>query len=412
MPTTPIDDPTLSSDAPVGHSSAPEASRPAVTDVLICLPSLNADTLSARVNMIAAAFPGESVLIASPDHSPDPQLNWTSYSSDRAGMGWVLAAADYAAAARLAAERDAKVILLIGNEMPLDPAHLRSLAECVRSKNVDLALPRFHLDPGAGLVSAAILYPLTRALFTSDIYFPLPVDAALSPRMAARLAAPTQRLFVMGQGQALIWPVAEAAIAGFSVRQTDVGSDSPPPPPTTDFNALFTSVTSSLFADIDAKANFWQRARNSPVRPPLSAPLSPPVALSEDTVAQVAEMTESFQLAYANLQEIWSFVLPPQSRLALKKLSLTAPNAFTMDPALWARIVYDFALAFHLRTLNRGHLLGAMTPLYLSWAASHLRAIGDDRNRAARSIEDNALAFEAEKPYMVSRWRWPDRFNP
>ena len=123
-------------------------------------------------------------------------------------------------------------------------------------------------------------------------------------------------------------------------------------------------------------------------------------------------MIESFHLAQNNLQEIWSLVLPPQSRLALKKLSQLSAEAFTMEPDLWARIVYDFALAFHLRTLNRNHLLGAMTPLYLAWAASHLRFVADHPDRAAHAIERNAAAFESEKSYIVSRWRWPDRFNP
>ena len=43
-----------------------------------------------------------------------------------------------------------------------------------------------------------------------------------------------------------------------------------------------------------------------------------------------------------------------------------------MADDLWVRIVYDFILAYRLRTLNRGHLLGALTPLYLAWVASHL----------------------------------------
>jgi hypothetical protein len=27
-------------------------------------------------------------------------------------------------------------------------------------------------------------------------------------------------------------------------------------------------------------------------------------------------------------------------------------------------------------------------------------------------IEAVAAAFDIDKPYLVSRWRWPDRFNP
>ena len=68
-------------------------------------------------------------------------------------------------------------------------------------------------------------------------------------------------------------------------------------------------------------------------------------------------------------------------------------------------------LAFHLRSLNRGHLLGAFTPLYLAWVASTLATVTDDASAAAHR-EETAVAFEREKPYLVARWRWPDRFNP
>lgn len=122
-------------------------------------------------------------------------------------------------------------------------------------------------------------------------------------------------------------------------------------------------------------------------------------------------MVEQFRLAHNNLQEIWSLALPPQSLLALKKLSLAEPAAFTMSPALWARLVYDFALAFHLRSMNRGHLMGAFTPVYLAWVASTLRLVTDDASAMAHR-EETAAAFEREKPYLVARWRWPDRFNP
>jgi hypothetical protein len=86
-----------------------------------------------------------------------------------------------------------------------------------------------------------------------------------------------------------------------------------------------------------------------------------------------------------------------------------------MPDALWARIVYDFILAYRLRTLHRGHLLGALTPLYLAWVASHLlltSTTGAETMAPEKHIEALAAAFEADKPYLVSRWRWPDRFNP
>jgi hypothetical protein len=121
-------------------------------------------------------------------------------------------------------------------------------------------------------------------------------------------------------------------------------------------------------------------------------------------------MVEAFRLAYTNLQEIWSLVLAPNSLLGLKRLSVVEPAAFRMPENLWARIVFDFLIAYKLRTINRGHLLGAMIPLYLAWVAGHINVTASGTN-AEFHIETVAAAFEADKPYVVSRWRWPDRFN-
>ncbi len=96
--------------------------------------------------------------------------------------------------------------------------------------------------------------------------------------------------------------------------------------------------------------------------------------------------------------------------LGLKRLSVVDAAAFHMPESLWARIVFDFLIAYRQRTINRGHLLGALIPLYLAWAAGHINFISSGKDPELH-IEAVAAAFEADKPYIVSRWRWPDRFN-
>lgn len=122
-------------------------------------------------------------------------------------------------------------------------------------------------------------------------------------------------------------------------------------------------------------------------------------------------MVEGFRLAYSNLLEIWSLVLPPASLVGLKRLSAMEASSFRMPENLWARIVYDFLVAFRVRTINRGHLLGALIPLYLAWVAGHIN-VSTSGMDPERHVEAVAAAFDADKPYLVSRWRWPDRFNP
>jgi hypothetical protein len=336
----------------------------------------------------------------------------------------VLTAADFLNTYKLTQEHKSTSCLLLGPEaQSLAPEALRGLAQAVISGNADLTTPRYALGPRDGLVNSAILYPVTRALFGTRPRYPLAIDLAFSTRMADRLAAVAQKFTATGQNAALVWPVSEAAAAGFTVAEVPAGARALPPPDAADLNTLLAQVAGSLFADLEAKASFWQRARLA--YSPRAAAANIEAASATTHASQAPElppelpdvhpMIDSFRLAYSNLHEIWSLVLPPNSLLGLKKLSLMPAASFRMADSLWARVVYDFVLAYRLRTLNRGHVMGALTPLYLAWVASHLllaSGAGAESIPPEKHVEALAAAFETDKPYLVSRWRWPDRFNP
>lgn len=391
----------------------PDAGQTEKGALLLCLPAMPSDALHTTLDTLAHTFRGRRVLIASPDYesedSPvaDGSVRIIPYTTPRADLDWVLGARDYVTAAQLTAERGATGVMLLGADATsLSAEALLQGAERLHA-GADLVLPRYQFGPHEGLVTSALLYPMTRALFGIDVRFPLALDAGMSPRMAQRLAAIGQRQTNLGQANGLLWGVAEAATAGFQVAEFAAGKRTLPQPSASDFNSLFTSVAGSLFADVESRAVFWQRARNATSISTL--PRDTSTSAPEENAAEVNDLVQGYKLAFRNLQEVWSLVLPPQSLLALKKLSLATADEFHFPANLWARVSYDFTLAFHARNLNRGHLLGSFTPLYLAWVASALRAVptmGD------RLIEETATAFEREKTYLVSRWRWPDRFNP
>ena len=386
--------------------------------VLVCLPSVPADALFTVLDNLVAALPGQNLLVASPDASADTvdaggPVRMISFRPQSPHSGWILTAADYLAAANLAREQNVSTTLLLGVEAAsLSSDSLRALSAEITEGGADLVLPRYRIGPHEGLVSAALLYPLSRSLFGVEARMPLPLDAAFSARMASRLSTAARRPGSTPGIDPLFWPAAEAAIASLTVREVPVGERVLPQPDAADLNSLLAHVAGSLFADIETKAAFWQRARSAPPVGASMGSLTQNTITDEEDLAEIRSMAEGFRNAYANLQEIWSLVLPPQSLLALKKLSLSSPETFSMPANLWARTVYDFVLAFRLRTINRGHLLGALTPLYLAWVASHLRIADSDPGLAEQHIEETAAAFVAEKPYVLARWRWPDRFNP
>ncbi|MEO6911237.1 MAG: hypothetical protein ABI158_09960 [Edaphobacter sp.] len=381
--------------------------------LLVCLPLLDNGALESTLANLAAAFPNRTVLAATPSApngaaSPAPEtLHLVSYTpATTSTVNWVLTAADYLNAFKLAQENQATACLLLGAEsQSLAPEAIRALAADVLSSTADLAMAHYNLGPREGLVNSAILYPVIRALFTARPRFPLAIDLAFSLRMAERLAAVAQKFTSVNQNDAFLWPVAEAAAANYTIAEVEIGARTFLQPAGADLNTLLAQIAGSLFAEVDAKAAFWQRARGTQS--------AHPFVLSALTMesTDISSMLDAFHLAYTNLHGIWSLVLPPNSLLGLKRLSIMPADSFHMPDSLWARIVYDFILAYRLRTINRGHLLGALTPLYLAWVASHLVLTGSGV-QPEKHIQDLAAAFETDKPYLVSRWRWPDRFNP
>jgi len=390
--------------------SAPEAAAPAGS-LLVSLTPLPQGALEAALANLALAFPAQTVLVATPDAAPGISsggpLRLVQYTPQIASSAsWLLTATDFLNTLKLVEEQQATACLLLGPEShTLQPEAIRALA--TSALTFDLTVGRYNLGPYERLVNSAILFPVTRALFGTRPRFPLAVDLGLSLRMITRMASVAQKFIGTNQPEALLWPVSEAATSGYSISEADIGTRAIPLAAAADLNSRLAFIAGSLFAEVDAKAAFWQRTRTSlPLRQPLHN--QPTTEVAPD----VSSMIETFRLAYANLHDIWALVLPPNSLLGLKKLHAAPAASFRMPDELWTRIVYDFILAYRLRTINRGHLLGALTPLYLAWTASHLILTASDTPTPEQHIQEQAIAFETGKPYLVSRWRWPDRFNP
>ena len=266
MSTTPM---TESTNTAPTQTVGPVASG---APLLICLPSINAEGLETMRGRIAATLPGHTLFIASPGAGAPTSngVTMVDYPQPSPGDGgWALTATDYLGAAQLAAEYDAAVTFVLGTEaVSLSSAGLQALAESVLNDKADLALPRYQTGPHDALLSSALLYPVTNALFGVPAHLPLALDVAFSARMAKRLTTVARKPNNASQADPLIWPVAEASIASFTVKEIDAGTRTLPQPAETDLNALLAEIVGSLFSDIEAKATFWQRARAPmPVKP-------------------------------------------------------------------------------------------------------------------------------------------------
>jgi hypothetical protein len=365
------------------------------------------------------AFPGPTGAEALPQvgteletAETDGGLRFVPYtlpSADPSRIPWLPAASTYQALFGMARELGVSACAVIGFDLTaLQTNFLAPMMSAVLEKRCQLAMPLYALGKFDGLLSSSIHAPLTRALYGRRVRFPLAPDFCLSGEMLPQLEVALQR--TIAQGQSIFWPATEAAIRDCTICQVHVETRHVPTADGVDLSTVLAQTVGPLFADMMTNAPLWQRIRGSQAVETLGAAVSPP---ADGAPADTTPMVETFQLGFRNLQEVWSLVLPPVTLLELKRLARPSTSRFHLPDELWVRIVYDFALAYRLRTISRTHLLGALTPLYLGWVASYALEVGNaTAAEAEQRLEKLARAYEEGKPYLLSRWRWPDRFNP
>jgi hypothetical protein len=293
------------------------------------------------------------------------------------------------------------------------PAHdsIETLVRPIMDGGIDFVAPLYLRHKYDAAILNSIVYPLTRALYGKRVHQPIGGDYALSTKLMNYLAKQQRPDGDTTSSDSDAWVTVQALCGGFHFAEASLGPrvlvQHEPAPET---SAILAQALGSVFAEMNRTAAFWQRIRGSQAVPATGPVFELP---AEPAPVDPNPMMQSFRLGYQNLQDIYRLILPPATLLELKRMCLQPAETFHFDDTVWARVIYDFALAWRMRVMDRDHLTGALTPLYLGWAASWVHAVrGDDPKEAEGRSEALCAAYETQKGYLISRWRWPDRFNP
>jgi hypothetical protein len=317
--------------------------------------------------------------------------------------------------ATLAKARDLDVracVIFDGGVRSVTPHWVDWLARPVVEHGFDFVSPYYHRHPFEGALTKGVVYPLVRALYGVRLRQPAAAEFACSRRVVDHFL--DEDLWERDGAHVGIdlWLATSVASGDFRLGEAALGirTHHARGEGALDLATTIVQVVGSVFADLEKRAGRWQRTRGSvPVQHfgTSSASASP-----QSSSVDVERLIESYRLGYRELRDIWTWVLPPRTIIDLRKLVDGPPAQFRLDDELWARVVYDFALGYRLRVLPRDHLLRSLVPLYSGWLASFILQVHDlGAEEADQRVEGLAAAFEAQKPYLISRWRWPERLR-
>jgi len=340
-----------------------------------------------------------------------PVLNLLCRTPGAGGAPWPRAGA-LRVALEAAHRLGARAIAVVGAEVAsLTPEWIGRLLDPVVGQGQDLVTPHYQRHPYAGGVTSGLIYPLIRALYGKQVRYPLGAEFAASQRLMDRQVRAAARRTQPGPQSLELQLLAEAVGSGLGICQAALGprtlvaGDGAAGLP-----GVLQEVLPQIFAEMERSAATWQKVRGSAA---VGLVGTQDRGAGEPLALDRKRLLDGFRLGQQNLQEIWSLVLPPSTLVELKKMARLPEQEFRMPDRLWARIAFDFSLACRVRVMSRDHLMGALTPLYLGWLGSLHTELGDaPAARVEERLEQLCLQFEAEKPYLISRWRWPDRFIP
>lgn len=376
--------------------------------------------IAAAQGGLAGHFPGTRAVVLRvhagvkhPDVAPgDAVVPVLDLPSRAAGAGGWPRAAVVQSVLEASHRLKARACAVVGAEVTsLTPEWIGHLLTPVVNQGYDLVAPYYRRHPYSGGITSGIVAPLVQALYGKRLRYPLGGEFACSGRLVARrLGSPTRRGPV-GAPALELQLLADAVTADMRIgqavlgRRTVAAGDG-----TAGLSALLMEGLAPVLAEMERATSVWQKIRGSAQVPVLGDPAA---AAIEPVTLEHQRLFEAFQLGQRNLREVWGLVLPPSTLVELKRLANADAAGFRLPDGLWARIVFDFSLAYRTRAISRDHLMGALAPLYLGWLGSLHAELGDaDAGRVEARLEQLGQQFDGEKPYLISRWRWPDRFIP
>jgi hypothetical protein len=362
----------------------------------------SADDTVSRVREVFAA-PGQLIEISPPAGLARPaELPYHGFPARAVALRGVLTAArDLQAGACVALE---------GNLQSLSPDWIDELARPIVDGGADFATPCYARHPVEGALTKGIVYPLLRALFGVRLHQPAASEFACSGALAARLV---DEDFWDADGASFTVDLRLTdAVVASDARITEVSLGPGPrrSRSAVDLATTVTQIVRAIFDDVEARATTWQRVRG--LRPVGHRASATVVESAAAPAVDTDRLIESFRLGCRELRELWTWVLPPRTIVEIGKAASPGATTFHIDDRLWADVVYDFAVAYRLRALAREHLLRSFVPLYLGWFASFVL---DVQGLAGPAVDERvdrlAEAFVKQKPYLIARWRWPERLR-
>ncbi|RLG46909.1 MAG: hypothetical protein DRN90_05765, partial [Thermoproteota archaeon] len=119
---------------------------------------------------------------------------------------------------------------------------------------------------------------------------------------------------------------------------------------------------------------------------------------------------ESFIRGEEEYGEVWQKVIAPLNLEDLLRVKGQGVDEVEVPADLWARVLFDYIVAYRDEVVERPLLLNSLIPIYYIRTLSFVNSTKEmEIKEAEEFLEEECRIMEAEKYYLIAKWNQTPR---
>ncbi len=257
-----------------------------------------------------------------------------------------------------------------------------------------------------GTITNGIAYPLSRALYGRRVRQPIGGDFGFSGKIGKVFLESNIWDEATANFGIDIWMTTLAFNQGARVCQSFMGRPKihRPKDPAASLGPMFRQVVGTIFSMMRNFESYWLKVKYSKPTAIYGFGLGE-VEMPPKVNVDTEKLINSFHNGFTQYGEIWQKALSGDVFQKLLEIKSMKKDVFTFPTDLWARVLYDWAVAYRDAVVDRDLLMDSLIPLYFGKTLSFVKKTAKMTvQQAEEAIENDCMTFEMTKPYLIKKW--------
>lgn len=308
-------------------------------------------------------------------------------------------------------ELGATAVAMVDSDLKsITPQWIQYLTEPVFLGN-DYVIPIYVRHKYDGTITNNITYPLTRALYGLRTRQPIAGDFGFSGKLARVFLTEktwTDNVYLFGID---IWMTTIAIARGFKVCQTFLGAPKThrTKDPASHLGPMFFQVVGTVFQLAVEFEYIWKDVSASMPTSIFGFGLGVKEEPPEVKVTR-ENLLNNFLKGADAYGDLWTRIISPLNLEDLQKLRGIAAEKVRVPADLWARILFDYIVAYRDELKDRTTLMNSLVPLYYARTLGYVNDIREMETKEAEEfLNEECRIIEGEKYYLIAKWNQTPR---